>query len=77
MPFSVTTKTEIGYLKHRIVRKAICKTEMFEAHQPSASYFGHFHINRDFSIGETKFRCLAEMFVFDVLRILSAVGDAQ
>jgi len=34
---------------------------MFEAHQPSAWYFGHFHINREFLIGETKFRCLAEM----------------
>ena len=37
--------------------------EMFEAHQPSAWYFGHFHINREFLIRETKFRCLAEMVV--------------
>jgi hypothetical protein len=37
---------------------------MFEAHQPSAWRFGRFHINRKFSIGETKFRCLAEMAGF-------------
>jgi hypothetical protein len=35
--------------------------EMFEAYQPSAWYFGHFHINREFVIGETKFRCSAEL----------------
>ena len=37
--------------------------EMFEAHQPSAWHFGHFHINREFVIGETKFRCLAELAI--------------
>ena|ERR1700687_2826490 len=46
--------------------------EMFEAHQPSAWYFGHFHINRDFLIGETNFRCLAEMAISQVSEILSA-----
>jgi len=35
--------------------------EMFESHQPSAWYLGHFHINREFLIGGTKFRCLAGM----------------
>src|SRR4029450_10250755 len=35
--------------------------EVFEAHQPSAWYFGHFHVNREFLIGGAKFRCLAEM----------------
>jgi predicted phosphodiesterase len=38
--------------------------EMFEAHQPSVWCFGHFHVNREFLIGETKFRCLAEMNEF-------------
>jgi calcineurin-like phosphoesterase family protein len=41
--------------------------EMFEAHQPSAWCFGHFHINREFLIGETKFHCLAEMAAFEVV----------
>jgi hypothetical protein len=35
--------------------------EMFEAHKPSAWFFGHFHFNREFSFGQTWFRCLAEM----------------
>jgi hypothetical protein len=34
---------------------------MLEAHRPSAWYFRHFYINREFLIGETKFRCLVEM----------------
>jgi hypothetical protein len=34
--------------------------EMSEAHQPQAWYFGYFHINREFVVGETKFRCLAD-----------------
>jgi len=41
--------------------------EMFEAHRPSAWYFGHFHLNREFLIGETQFRCLAEMAAFEVV----------
>jgi hypothetical protein len=41
--------------------------EMFEAHQPSAWHFGHFHINREFLIRETEFRCLAEMAAFEVV----------
>jgi hypothetical protein len=41
--------------------------EMFEAHRPSMWYFGRFHINREFSIGETKFHCLAEMAGFEVV----------
>jgi len=41
--------------------------EMFEAHQPSTWYFGHFHINREFLIGGPKFRCLAEMAAFEVV----------
>jgi hypothetical protein len=40
--------------------------EMFEAHRPSAWYFGHFHINREFLIGKTTFRCLGEMAVYEV-----------
>jgi hypothetical protein len=47
--------------------------EMFEAHQPYAWYFGHFHINREFLIGETKFRCLAEMAGFEVVSCDSSV----
>jgi hypothetical protein len=50
---------------------------MFEAHQPFAWYFGHFHVNREFVIGETKFRCLAEMNVFDVPAILSGVAHER
>jgi len=41
--------------------------EMFEAHHPSAWYFGHFHINREFSIGGAKFHCLAEITRFEVI----------
>jgi hypothetical protein len=33
---------------------------MFEVHQPSVWNFGHSHVNREFLIGETKFRRLAE-----------------
>jgi hypothetical protein len=43
------------------------RQEMFEAHRPSAWYFGHFHLNREFLIGETKFRCFAEMAGFEVV----------
>ena len=46
--------------------------EMFEAHQPSAWYFGHFHINREFLIGETKFRCSAELAISQVSEVFSA-----
>jgi len=54
--------------KHGDVESRTSKAlqEMFESHQPSAWYFGHFHINREFLIGETKFRCLAEMTVHEV-----------
>jgi hypothetical protein len=45
---------------------------MFKAHQPSAWYFGHFHINREFVIGETKFRCLAELAISQMSEVLSA-----
>jgi hypothetical protein len=47
--------------------------EMFEAHQPSAWYFGHFHINREFLIGGTKFDCLAEMAVCELSAVVSKV----
>jgi hypothetical protein len=47
--------------------------EMLAAHQPSAWFFGHFHINREFLIGETKFRCLAEMAAFEVVSCDSSV----
>jgi hypothetical protein len=47
--------------------------EMLEAHQPSAWYFGNFHINREFLIGGTKFRCLAEMATFEVVSCDSCV----
>jgi len=40
--------------------------EMFEAHQPSAWYFGHFHVNRESLIGKTAFRCLGEMAVYEL-----------
>jgi hypothetical protein len=53
-------------------RTSLALQEMFEAHQPSAWYFGHFHINRDFLIGATKFRCLAEMAISQVSEVLSA-----
>jgi hypothetical protein len=45
--------------------------EMFEAHQPSAWYFGHFHLNREFLIRETNFRCLAEMAISQVSEVFS------
>jgi len=45
--------------------------QMFEAHQPSVWYFGHFHINRKLLIGETKFRCLAEMATAQVSEVFS------
>jgi Icc-related predicted phosphoesterase len=47
--------------------------EMLEAHQPSVWYFGHFHINREFSIGGTKFHCLAEMAKFEFVSCDSSV----
>lgn len=34
---------------------------MLEAHQPEAWFFGHHHISRDFVVGPTRFRCLAEL----------------
>jgi hypothetical protein len=45
--------------------------EMFEAHQPSAWYFGHFHLNREFLIGETNSRRLAETAIFQVSEAFS------
>ncbi len=48
--------------------------EMFEAHRPSMWYFGHFHINREFVIGETRFRCLAELAICDLPEIVLDVG---
>jgi|SRR5712671_6479706 len=60
--------------KHGDVESRTSKAlqEMFEAHQPSVWYFGHFHINREFLIGETKFRCLAEMAISQVSEVFSA-----
>jgi hypothetical protein len=46
--------------------------EMFEAHQPSVGYFGHFHVNREFLTGGTTFRCLAERAISQVSEVLSA-----
>jgi hypothetical protein len=46
--------------------------EMFEAYQPSSWYFGYFHINREFLIGETRFRCFAEMAISQVSEVFSA-----
>ena len=54
-------------------RTSLALQEMFEAHQPSAWYFGHFHINREFLIGETQFRCLSEMAAFEVVSCDSSV----
>jgi hypothetical protein len=53
-------------------RTSLALQEMFEAHQPSAWYFGHFHINREFLIGETKFRCSAELAISQVSEVFSA-----
>jgi predicted phosphodiesterase len=60
--------------KHGDVESRTSKAlqEMFEAHQPSAWCFGHFHVNREFQIGETKFRCLAEMAISQVSEVFSA-----
>jgi hypothetical protein len=60
--------------KHGDVESRTSKAlqEMFEAHQPSAWYFGHFHINREFLIAETKFHCLAEMAISQVCQVFSA-----
>ena len=33
---------------------------MFEKHQPLNWYFGHYHFKREFRIGRTTFRCVAE-----------------
>jgi len=46
--------------------------EMFEARQPSARYFGHFHINKKFLIGDTTFRCLAEIAISPLSEVFSA-----
>jgi Icc-related predicted phosphoesterase len=61
--------------KHGDVESRTSKAlqEMFEAHQPSAWHFGHVHINREFLIRETKFRCLAEMAEFEVVSCESNV----
>jgi hypothetical protein len=58
--------------KHRDVESRTSR-EMFEAHQPSFWCLGHFHINWKFSIGETQFRCLAEMARFEVVSCDSSV----
>jgi hypothetical protein len=42
------------------------------AHQPSVWHFGHFHLNREFFIAETKFRCLAEMAISQVSEVFAA-----
>ena len=54
-------------------RTSLALQEMFEAHRPSMWYFGHFHINREFVIGETNFNCLAEMAAFEVVSSDSSV----
>jgi hypothetical protein len=53
-------------------RTSLALQEMFEAHQPSAWCFGHFHVKREFLIGETKFRCLAGMAISQVSEVFSA-----
>jgi hypothetical protein len=45
--------------------------EMFEAHQPSAWYFGRFHVNQEFLIGETKVYCLADMAIAQLSEVFS------
>lgn len=40
---------------------------MFEAHAPERWYFAHYHIDSEFEIGPTKFRCCAELSACEVL----------
>ena len=55
-------------------RTSLALQEMFEAHRPSTWYLGHFHINREFVIGETRFRCLAEIAICELPEIVLDVG---
>lgn len=61
--------------KHSDVESRTSKAlqEMFEAHQPSTWYFGHFHIDRQFLIGETRFRCLAELEVREIISAAASI----
>lgn len=38
---------------------------MYEAYQPKLWVFGHYHKSLDIKIGETRFKCLAELEAFD------------
>lgn len=40
--------------------------QMFESHEPELWVFGHYHVNREFQIGHTKFRCLAELSMMEI-----------
>jgi hypothetical protein len=40
---------------------------MFEAHQPETWVFGHYHVDRDFELKGTHFRCCAELSTFESL----------
>ena len=40
--------------------------ELFTIHQPKLWVFGHFHNNREFKIGKTKFRCLDELATYKI-----------
>ena len=42
-------------------RTSVSLRRMFEAHQPAAWFFGHYHVRREFMVANTLFRCLAEL----------------
>lgn len=40
---------------------------MLEAHEPEVWLFGHHHVSQDFTLGRTRFRCLAELEIETLL----------
>ncbi len=44
-------------------RTCVALQKMFEAHRPERWFVGHYHINREFALDGTMFRCLAEFTV--------------
>lgn len=62
---------EYAYYKAKLgcvnTRTSQALQRMFEEHQPEYWLFGHYHMTRDFTIGRTKFTCLNELDVREIV----------
>jgi hypothetical protein len=73
-PAGVVREVLKGLIGNCFLEKAECINSrtcqalqrMFEIHKPEIWTFGHYHVNKEFVIDSTTFRCVAELSVFEI-----------